>query len=748
MSEQGKPAKPGAVRRYSFKVQGLDCAEEVAVLRREVGPLVGGESNLAFDVLNGRMTVLDSAIPVSADDIRAIVGRTGMTAVEWRPQDAGARDAAATHYRHQVWFTTLSGSFVVVGLMIHAWFAGGLADALRLLGTHSGQAIPWPEIAAYLAAIVLGGRFVIVKAWYAAKALRPDMNLLMTVAVIGAIAIGEWFEAATVSFLFALSLMLESWSVGRARRAIAALLDLAPPVVRIIRADGSEAEIAAAEARLGDHFVVQAGQRIPLDGRVVVGTSAVNQAPITGESVPVEKEPDAEVFAGTINGDGVLTVEATKTVEDTTLARIIHMVEEAHARRAPSEQWVERFARVYTPAVMMLALLVFVLPPALVDGDWHAWFYRALVLLVIACPCALVISTPVSIVASLAASARAGVLVKGGAYIELPARLKAIAVDKTGTITRGEPEVVRVVPSGDHTEAELVARAAALESRSTHPLAKAVLRYAETKGIALAPASDVQVLKGKGLIGTFDGKPFWLGSHRYVIERGQDTPEVAQQAETLEANGKTVLVVGNALHVCGVIAVADTIRPEARKVIEQLHAAGIAHVVMLTGDNRVTAEAIAREVGIDEVHAELLPEDKVTKVDELVARYGTVAMVGDGVNDAPALARSTLGIAMGAIGSDAAIETADVALMTDDISKLPWLVRHSRRTLRIIRQNITFSLGVKAVFVVLTFAGLASLWAAIAADVGASLLVVANALRLLRAVPWTFAAHGNVDRDI
>ena len=371
----------------------------------------------------------------------------------------------------------------------------------------------------------------------------------------------------------------------------------------------------------------------------------------------------------------------------------------------------------------------------LVDGDWHAWFYRALVLLVIACPCALVISTPVSIVASLAASARAGVLVKGGAYIELPARLRAIAMDKTGTITRGEPEVVRVVPFGDHTEAELLARAAALEARSTHPLASAVLRYTETKGVALAPASDVQVLKGKGLIGTFDGKPFWLGSHRYVIESGQDTPEVARQAEKLEADGKTILVVGNARHVCGVIAVADTVRPEARNIIEQLHAAGIAHVVMLTGDNRVTAEAIGREVGIDEVHAELLPEDKVKKVDELVARYGTVAMVGDGVNDAPALARSTLGIAMGAIGSDAAIETADIALMTDDISKLPWLVRHSRRTLRIIRQNIGFSLGVKAVFVVFTFAGLASLWAAIAADVGASLLVVANALRLLRATP-------------
>lgn len=748
MSEQGKSAKPGSAARYSFRVQGLDCAEEVAVLRREVGPAVGGESNLVFDILNGRMTILDSAIPASADEIREIVGRTGMTAVEWQPGDTRARDAAAIHYRHQVWFTTLSGLCVVVGLVVHAWFAGGLAEAVRLLGTHAGQAMPWPEIAAYSAAIVFGGRFVIVKAWYSAKSLRPDMNLLMMVAVIGAIAIGEWFEAATVSFLFALSLMLESWSVGRARRAIAALLDLAPPVVRIIRADGSEAEIAVAEARLGDHFVVQSGQRIPLDGRVVAGTSAVNQAPITGESVPLEKGPDAEVYAGTINGDGVLTVEATKTAGDTTLARIIHMVEEAHERRAPSEQWVERFARVYTPAVMLLALLVFILPPAFFDGDWHGWFYRALVLLVIACPCALVISTPVSIVASLAASARAGVLVKGGAYIELPAHLKAIAVDKTGTITRGEPEVVRVVPFGDHTEAELLARAAALEARSTHPLARAVIRYAKIKNVALAPASDVQVLKGKGLIGSFDGELFWLGSHRYVIERGQDAPEVVQQAETLEADGKTVLVVGNARHVCGVVAVADTIRPEARNMIEQLHAAGIAHVVMLTGDNRVTAEAIAREVGINEVHAELLPEDKVKKVDELVARYGTVAMVGDGVNDAPALARSTLGIAMGAIGSDAAIETADIALMTDDISKLPWLVRHSRRTLRIIRQNIGFSLGVKAVFVVLTFAGVASLWAAIAADVGASLLVVANALRLLRAAPWAFTARGQVDQAI
>ncbi len=730
----GSETRPTAASMFrpgrSYKVHGMDCAEEVAVLKQAVGPLVGGADRLAFDVLNGRMTIADEARDVPDEMIIKAVAGTGMRAVPWEADSA--KGETDSHRRQQAWFTAASGACIVMGLILHVVLAGGFAEAWKLLATHAGQPMPWPEIAAYFAAVLFGGRFVVVKAWYAVRNLRPDMNLLMTVAVLGAMTIGEWFEAATVAFLFALSLALESWSVGRARRAIAALLDLAPPTARLLRPDGTEATMPVAEVRPGDRFIVPAGESIPLDGRVLAGTSAVNQAPITGESVPVEKEPGAEVYAGTINGDGTLTVEATKAVEDTTLARIIHMVEEAHARRAPSEQWVERFARVYTPAVMALALLVFLVPPLLLGGVWHEWFYSALVLLVIACPCALVISTPVSIVAALASAARAGVLVKGGAFIELPAHLKAIAMDKTGTITRGDPEVVRVLPFGEHTEVELLARAAALEARSTHPLARAILRYADRQGVAREPASDAQVLKGKGLAGTFDGESFWLGSHRYVVERGQDAPHISRQAEELEADGKTVIVVGNSRHVCGLIAVADTIRPEARNIIRQLHAAGIAHVVMLTGDNRATAEAIAREVGIDEVHAELLPEDKVKKIEELVARYGTVAMVGDGVNDAPALARASLGIAMGAIGSDAAIETADVALMTDDISKLPWLVHHSRQTLAIIRQNIVFSLGVKGLFVVLTFAGIASLWGAIAADVGASLLVVGNALRLLR----------------
>ncbi len=724
-------AAPPAVDRTgrTYKVRGLDCAEEVAALRKAVGPVVGGADRLAFDVINGRMTVGAGDAAVADDVILKAVAATGMSAVPWSPRSKG--DDGDSHRRQQIMFTAMSGVFLLLGLTLHIGLEGGFRPALQLLGSHAEAPMPWPEIAAYLVTALLGARFVVVKAWFSARNLRPDMHLLMTVAVVGAMVIGEWFEAATVSFLFALSLTLEGWSVGRARRAIASLLNLAPPTARVLRPGGGETIVPVAEVKLGSRFVVQAGERIPLDGRVTEGASAVNQAPITGESLPVEKQRGAEVFAGTINGDGTLTIRATKAAEDTTLARIIQMVEQAHARRAPSEQWVERFARVYTPAVMILAILVFVLPPLVLGLAWDDWFYRALVLLVIACPCALVISTPVSIVAALASAARAGVLVKGGAFIEMPSRLKAIALDKTGTVTRGEPQVVRVIPLGTHTEAELLARAAALEARSTHPLARAICRYAEAKGVAPAPAADVQVLKGRGLTGIFDNEPFWLGSHRYVVERGQDEREIAHQAEALEADGNTVIIIGNSRHVCGLVAVADTVRPEALGIVRQLHAAGIAHVVMLTGDNRVTAQAIAGTVGIDDVYAELLPEDKVGKLEEIMKRYGTVAMVGDGVNDAPALARADLGIAMGAIGSDAAIETADIALMTDDISKLPWLVCHSKRTLAIIQQNIIFALGLKAVFVVLTFAGMASLWAAIAADTGASLLVVLNGLRLL-----------------
>jgi Cd2+/Zn2+-exporting ATPase len=699
----------------AFKIRGMDCAEEIAVLKREVGPLVGGEERLVFDLLRGKMTVEDGHRGAAEADILRAVERTGMQAQPWEDRPAHPESEGFWRKRGRTMLTALSSSMVLAGF------------ATQALGTDL-----WLGRGLYLLAILAGSRYILPKAWLALRRLRLDMNLLMTIAVVGAVAIGEWLEAATVSFLFALSLTLESWSVARARRAVAALLDLTPRTVRVLRAGGGEEEIAAEQADVGCSFVVKPGERIPLDGRVLDGASAVDQAAITGESMPVAKRRGEPVYAGTINGDGALVCESTKRQEETTLAHILRMVEEAQSRRAPSEQWVERFARIYTPAVMAGALLVLLVPPLAFGGAWEEWIYRALALLVIACPCALVISTPVSIVAALASAARHGVLIKGGLYVELPARLRAVALDKTGTLTRGRPEVVEVVALSGHDEPELLERVAALEARSEHPLARAILAYAKGRGVGVRPAEDFRILQGEGAAGRFNGREYWLGSHRYLEDRGQETAEIHARLEAMSSAGQTAVVVGTDEHVCGLIAVADAVRPEARGAVQALRDAGVEAVVMLTGDNRGTAESIGRETGLDEVRAELLPAEKVAAIDQLSGRYGPVAMIGDGVNDAPAMAKATLSVAMGAAGSDAAIETADVALMTDDLSRLPWLIRHSRRTLAVIRQNIAFSLLIKAVFVLLTFAGYASLWGAIAADMGASLLVIANGLRLLR----------------
>jgi Cd2+/Zn2+-exporting ATPase len=725
---QALPDHPDGV---IFEIHGMDCGDEVAVLKRELGPIVGPE-NLSFDLINGRMSIASGADLSHHADILRAVERTGMRAELWKEGERSANAPEEQRRRRvQAGLTIASGALVLIGFAIHAR-ANGFAAVLHESLAREAHP-PLLAMLAYSLAILSAVRYVAPKAILAARRLRPDMNLLMLVAVAGALGIGQWFEAATVAFFFALALALEAWSLGRARRAVAALMEIAPDSARIRDAAGVEKDVPVAEVAVGTHVIVPPGGKIPLDGYVVAGTSAVNQAPITGESVPVTVTQDATVYAGTINGMGALEIVTTRPASDTTLARIVRMVGEAQSKRAPTEQWVERFARIYTPVVMALSLAVFLVPPLLLGGDWAAWFYQALVLLVIACPCALVISTPVSIVAGLTGAARRGVLIKGGVHLETPARITAIAMDKTGTLTLGRPKVIELVPLGGRGEIELLAVAAAIEARSEHPIAHAILDAAAERGVDVVPATSVTALPGQGVVGAIDGREIWVGSPGYLGERlgGAGDDELAAQLRRIAGAGLTGIVVGEAQSVIGLISIGDAVRPEARQIVAKLHELGIAQVVMLTGDSRAPAQAIAHETGVDEVYAELLPEQKVKAIERLVAQHGLVAMVGDGVNDAPAMARASLGIAMGAIGSDAAIETADIALMQDDLSQLPWLIRHSRATLTVIRQNIGFSLAIKLVFGGLTLLGMASLWGAIAADVGASLLVVLNGLRLI-----------------
>jgi Cd2+/Zn2+-exporting ATPase len=723
-------ARPNSV---ILKIVGMDCAEEVAVLKREIGPLAGGEGNLSFDILNAKMTITSPGnIDLSA--VSQTVAKTGMKAIPWTEYCASRSCPGEDKFwrkKGRLAMSASSGVLLTAGLICQTLQGGSIWSTL--VG-NAGEGTF--SVIFYLGAAITGGWFIIPKAFHSARRLRPDMNLLMTVAAIGAMLLGEWFEAATVTFLFSLALLLESWSVGRARRAIGDLIDLSPSIARTICPHHGDIEEKPVEqVPVGAIVVVRPGEKIPLDGKITKGTSSINQSPITGESAPVHKKAGDEVFAGTINNEGAIEFRVTKVADDTTLARIIHMVEEAQSRRAPSEQWVEKFARYYTPAMMALALFMAVFPPLVFDGEWGRWIYEALVVLVIACPCALVISTPVSIVAGLTSAANAGVLIKGGAFLEAPAHIQAIALDKTGTLTYGQSEVQRIVPLSGHTTSELLERAAALELYSEHPLARAILRKAEQNNIKVPRAENFRALKGRGAEGSINGRLYWVGSHRFLHERGGETPEYHHKAEELENAGHSVVAIGNDNHVCGLISIADGIRNRAAEVISNLKKAGIKKVVMLTGDNNGTARAVANVTGVDEYQAELLPEDKVKAVEKLVQKYRRVAMVGDGINDAPAMAVSTLGIAMGAVGSDAAIETADIALMSDDLSKLPWLIAHSRHLLRIIKQNIWFALGIKAVFLILAITGMATLWMAIVADMGASLLVIFNSLRLLDAEP-------------
>jgi len=617
-----------------------------------------------------------------------------------------------------------------------------LAGLLTLLGLASALAgMPgWVRTPLFAAAIVVGGipvaRHAFREVWFVHTL---GINTLMVIAVTGAALIGDWAEAAIVVVLFSLGEALEGYAAEQARNALEGLLNLAPPVALKMLPTGEVQETPVEQLAVGDRVLVRPGDRVSVDGIVRAGQSAVDQAPITGESMPVDKGPGDEVFAGTVNTSGALEVEVTRLAADNTLSRMVALVREAQSRQAPVQRFVDRFARIYTPTVTAIAVLVAIVPPLLfgqpIFGE-HNWFMRALQMLVIACPCALVISTPVSLVSAMTNAASRGVLIKGGRYLEALGRVRAFAFDKTGTLTEGRPvvtDVVDVCSCGECPQDCGLQHAAAVEVASSHPLARALLAEAEARGIEVPPAQEVAILSGRGMEGVVNGAKVTVASHTHFDEYIPHPESVCRRADELAAQGKTVILVRHDDEVCALFAVADALRASSRRAIAELRAEGI-HTVMLTGDGPAVAEAIARQAGIDEVRAGLLPEGKVAAVRELAEEHGMVAMVGDGVNDAPALAQADVGIAMGGAGSDQAMETADVVLMGDDLGQLPFILELSRRTRRVVMANIAFALAVKAAVFLLAAGGLATLWMAVAADVGASVAVILNGMRLRRAI--------------
>jgi Cd2+/Zn2+-exporting ATPase len=718
----------GIQTQVEFRVEGLDCADEVAILRRQLSSLPGVRG-LVFDVVHAKMAVKFDAALVGVEQIQAAVAETGMRCEPWSaPQE---RTFWERHSRAAL--ACLSGVCLLAGTVTYGLLTGDYFTAFFAHDhTHDPHHSQWPVVVLSLLGILSGAWYVVPKAWHALRTLRPDMNLLVAISLIGAISLGEWLEGATLSFLFAVAALLESYSVSKARNAVAGLMKFAPGEANVVH-NGHEHRVPISELKVGDIVRVRPGERIPCDGDIIAGVSDVDQALITGESAPVAKSPGDHVYAGTMNGDGLLDVRVTRGATDTTLARIVRMVENCQQRRAPSERFVEKFARYYTPAMILLAAAVVVFPPLLAEGNWGYWFYQGMVILLISCPCALVISTPVSIVASLASAARQGVLLKGGAFLEEAARLRAVAFDKTGVLTRGEPEVRELVPLNGRDRDAILRRLATLEFHSEHPLARAVVRYARAHQVQAGGVTNFQVLQGKGAEAEIDGERFWAGNVRLLREKNLFSGEVSAEVERLGRDEGTVVVCGTDTAALALVKLYDPVRAEAREVIARLREEGIERTVMLTGDNAPTAKAVANDVGVDEVLYELLPSDKAAAIEKLRREFIHVAMIGDGVNDAQAMASSTLGIALGGSGVDVVMETADAVLVSGGLRKLPFLLRHARRTLAVIKQNIVLAIALKGAFLVLAFLGLATLWMAIAADMGATLLVTFNGLRLLRA---------------
>ena len=722
--------------KYIFKIIGMDCADEVKILKHTLAKYILNEKDLEFDLLNGKLTIKTKITALEEIQLIQTIQKTGMKAIPWETYITTSQQPRSfwvKHSRHMM--LLLSGIFILLGYVLHG-MQHGFFEAL--IGKEAKDfTFPFSSIIFYAFSVIAAGWFTFPKAFNSLKRLRPDMNLLMTVAVIGAMGIGQWLEAASVAFLFSLALLLESWSVGRARRAIRSLLELSPKTANIICPKSLKIENRLVEAiKVGQTLIVRPGEKIPLDGKISKGITHINQAPITGESMPALKQKGDTVYAGTINQEGSIEVCVTKVANDTMLAHIIHRIEEAQAHRARAEQRIDTFAYYYTPSMILLAMIIVLVPPLFFHQSWLRLFYEGLVILVIACPCALVISTPISIVAGLSSAARHGVLVKGGLYLELPAKLIAIAFDKTGTLTQGKPKVQQLISLNGYTEEELISIAAGLEFNSEHPIAYAICQHAKKENITIRPAESYHAIEGKGGEGYINGVLYWIGSQRLLHEKlnGQILKMMHKKIMQLETSGQTVVIIGHDRHVCGLISVADAIRDEAKNAIQQLKAIDIKKVFMLTGDHKCAAQTIAKTLRIDAFKSALLPKDKINHIRLLKNEYKNVAMVGDGINDAPAMAAASLGIAMGIIGSDVALETADVALMTDDLTKIAWLIQHSRRTLRIIKENITFALLVKVIFLILAIMGVATLWMAITADMGASLAVILNGLRLLRAL--------------
>lgn len=715
-------AKALEAEKNVYRVQGFTCANCAGKFENNVKQLPGvedakvnfGASKIA---VYGNATIEELEKAGAFENLKVTPEKSARQVSQEVKEDT--KEEKVPFYKK---YSTLlySTSFLAFGYL--SYFVNGEENLLTTL--------------LFLASMLVGGLSLFKVGLQNLLRFEFDMKTLMTVAVIGGAIIGEWGEVAIVVILFAISEELERFSMDRARNSIRSLMDIAPKEA-LVRRNGQEIMIHVDEIAVGDIMIVKPGEKIAMDGVVVNGYSAVNQAAITGESVPVEKTVDDEVFAGTLNEEGLLEVKITKLVEDTTISKIIHLVEEAQGERAPSQAFVDKFAKYYTPIIMIIAALVAIVPPLFFDLSWETWIYQGLAVLVVGCPCALVISTPISIVSAIGNAAKKGVLVKGGVYLEEIGALKAIAFDKTGTLTKGVPAVTDYnVLNKQMNEKELLSIITALEYRSQHPLASAIMKKAEEENITY---SDVQVedfssITGKGIKGIVNGTTYYIGSPKLFKEllTADFDKDLEQNVTTLQNQGKTAMIIGTEKEILGVIAVADEVRESSKEIIQKLHQLGIKKTIMLTGDNKGTANAIGGQVGVSDIEAELMPQDKLDFIKQLRSEYGNVAMVGDGVNDAPALAASTVGIAMGGAGTDTALETADVALMGDDLRKLPFTVKLSRKTLNIIKANITFAIAIKFIALLLVIPGWLTLWIAILSDMGATLLVALNGLRLMR----------------